>query len=578
MEAGKHAVNTATMAGALLQVRNLTVHLRLASAPILDDIGFDLNISESIGILGESGAGKTTLAKTLVRLLPADCWEIKGSVRFRESEILHANERKLQQFRGAQISVIPQEPELALNPFMSLGKQVDEVLRAHSSLGPRRRREEADAILAAVGLPEPYMSRAYPHQLSGGQRQRAVIALSLVSKPSLLIADEPTSALDNVTQASVLHLLRKVRDRFRLSLLFITHNPALLSGLADRVLVMRGGRIIEAGALSHLFRKPNHPYTREMLRSIPPMPGKRHGSSLAQPPISRTILDLPALKTNVGTERSGAPRVPLLEVRHLRKHYRRGRWPSTGVQMIALEDASLTLWSGSRLALVGKSGAGKSTFGRCVALLETADSGEIRFEGRDVRASEKNELATMRRDIQFVFQQSATAMNPRFEAWEVVAEPLRVNHSISKKESSERALAALEQVGIAAGSAHRSALEFSGGQRQRIAIARALILKPKLLVLDEAFSGLDVCTQMQIADMLFELQAHRSLSYLFITHDLRMAAHLADTIAVMEHGKIVETGSATGLFSHTQRNVTRELIAAIPEVKEFAATSPDTVL
>ncbi len=275
------------------------------------------------------------------------------------------------------------------------------------------------------------------------------------------------------------------------------------------------------------------------------------------------------LKTEVGTEPDEGRPPALLEARHLSKHYLRGRWPSARVRVTALEDADLTLWPGSTLALVGKSGAGKSTLGRCVALLEASDSGEIRFRGRDVLALRKNERAAMRRDIQFVFQQSATAMNPRFQAMEVVAEPLRIEGSRSKKESREWALALLEQVGIAAGSARRTSLEFSGGQRQRIAIARALILKPKLLVLDEAFSGLDVCTQMQIANLLLELQASLSLSYLFISHDLRMAAYLAGTMAVIDRGRIVETGSTSDLLSRTQRNETRELIAAIPELKEL---------
>jgi ABC-type glutathione transport system ATPase component len=244
----------------------------------------------------------------------------------------------------------------------------------------------------------------------------------------------------------------------------------------------------------------------------------------------------------------------------------------------ALEDASLTLWPGSTLALVGKSGAGKSTLGRCVALLEATDSGEIRFQGRNVRTLGRNELAAIRRNVQFVFQQSATAMNPRFQALEIVAEPLRIEASTSKNELLKRALTSLEQVGIAAQWAHRPPLEFSGGQRQRIAIARALIVKPKLLVLDEPFSGLDVCTQMQIADMLVELQASQSISYLFISHDLRMAAYLADTIAVIEHGGIVETGNAAVLFSSTERKETRELIDAIPKMRKSAANAPDTVL
>ncbi len=282
---------------------------------------------------------------------------------------------------------------------------------------------------------------------------------------------------------------------------------------------------------------------------------------------------------DVETESGDARPGPLLEARNLSKQYVRGRWPSARMPVIALEDVGLTLWPGSTLALVGKSGAGKSTLARCLTLLEAPDSGEIRFQGRDVLALGKNERGAIRREIQLVFQQSATAMNPLFQAVEIVAEPLRIERATSKKESCERALALLEQVGILARSARRLPLEFSGGQRQRIAIARALILKPKLLILDEALAGLDVCTQAQIANLLLQLQASLSLSYLFISHDLRMAAYLADTMAVIEHGRIVETGSVAGLFSGAEQKETRELINAIPQMTEAVAVSrPDTVL
>ena len=258
----------------LLQVRELTARLRSTSGTVLDSVSFELAGGETIGILGESGAGKTTLAKSLIRLLSPFNWALEGSIRFRTTEILRATERELQQIRGAQISLIFQEPELALNPVLTVGKQIDEVLRAHCVWNHARRREEALLTLASVGL-EPQIIRAYPHQLSGGQRQRVAIAQSIISKPSLLIADEPTSALDNVTQAAVLTLIKTLRERFRLALVFITHNPALLNGLADRVLVMREGRIVEAGTLEQICFQPNHPYTRELLNSLPPMPTRR---------------------------------------------------------------------------------------------------------------------------------------------------------------------------------------------------------------------------------------------------------------------------------------------------------------
>ena len=561
----------------LLRVRDLTVSLRFPSTVVLEAIDLDLAAGETIGILGESGAGKTTLAKVFLRLLPPSEWVVKGSIRLCERDILCTNERDLREIRGRQISLISQEPELALNPVLPVGEQVGEVLRAHSKLDRRHRREEVNSMLAAVGLSEPHISRAYPHELSGGQRQRAAIALSLVSKPSVLIADELTSALDNVTQAAVLDLLKTLRERMHLALLFITHNPALLSGLADRVLVMREGRIIEAGGLRQILQHPSHSYTRQLISSIPRISHPRFSSSPA--PNSKESSQVRNLNSGVGIGLSdGRPPPPLLEARSLNKRYLKRPWLSDPVRVIALNEASLTVWPGSTLALVGKSGAGKSTLGRCVALLEAVDSGEIQFCGRDVRTLKRDELAATRRDIQLVFQQSATAMNPRFRAVDVVAEPLRIEGSTSSSECRQLALASLEQVAIPDGWADRTSLQFSGGQRQRIAIARALILKPKLLVFDEAFSGLDVCTQMQIADMLVDLQISQSLSYLFISHDLRMAAYLADTIAVIDQGRIVETGSSAHLFSGAQRKETRELVGAIPALWESAPIPPDTVL
>ncbi len=526
----------------LLQIRDLTVRLRFSGAAVLNGVSFDLAAGESVGILGESGCGKTTLAKTLLQLLPPDNWLASGSVQFRQSELLAANDRQLRKIRGAQISLISQEPELALNPVLTVGRQIDEVLRAHSQMDRRSRRQEIEFLLSATGLPGSQIYSAYPHELSGGQRQRVAIAQSLIAKPSLLIADEPTSALDNLTQAETLALLRTLKDRLHVALLFITHNPALLSGLASRLIVMRGGAIVEDGGFEQLYWKPQHSYTEALMRVIP----SQRISTMAAPNL---------------------PRTPLLEVQHLTKTYARARSPfRTQARVVALEDIQLTIPPQSTLALVGKSGAGKSTLARCVALLESPDSGAVRFQNQELFTLHGATLAAARRNIQLIFQHSATAMDPLFSALEVVAEPLRIQGTIHKQECQERALAMMNEVGISSDWAHRSSREFSGGQRQRIALARALILKPKLLVLDEALAGLDPGMQLQIADMLLRLQAFLSLSYLFISHDLRMAAYLSDAIAIIEHGKIVETGSVDDIFSHTERPATRELLNSIPAV------------
>ena len=539
------------MLSPLLQVQNLTLQFCSPSPAIIDGVSFFLHPGETMGLLGESGAGKTTLARALLRLLPPHCQVVSGSIRFRETEILQANERDLEKIRGAQISLIGQEPELALNPVIPVGEQVVEVLRAHSACKRQLLREAALSMLDTVGLPDRHFYSAYPHQLSGGQRQRVVIAQALACKPQLLIADEPTSALDNVIQAEILDLLKRLRDRLQLALVFITHNPALLSGLADRVAVMHSGRIVEEGPFEQVYWRPRHSFTKQLLDAIPSL----------QPEVTRAPETQP---------------VALLEVRGLRKSYLRGGWrASTKSRVVALDDVHFKIFPGSTLALVGKSGSGKSTLGRCLARLEEPDSGEILWEGRNVLKLSRDELIPLRRRMQLVFQHSATAMNPLLPVAEIVGEPLRIGGGVSPKEWRERALAMMEQVGLSTHWADRRPLEFSGGQRQRLALARALILKPDLLILDEALAGLDPSTQAQMADLLKKLQASLSLSYLFISHDLRMAAQLATTIAVMKDGRIVDDRSIAELFSHPQEDETRNLIRSIPQVTEPPYTRAD---
>lgn len=528
----------------LLQVRDLNARLRSSAARVLEGISFDLAVGQSTGILGESGCGKTTLAKTLLRLLSPAIWHVSGSLQFRGTELLTTRTQQLQKIRGAQISLIPQEPELALNPVLTVGRQIDEVLRAHSNMDRKTRRKEVDSMLAAVGLPDRDVYSAYSHELSGGQRQRVVIAQSLIAKPALLIADEPTSALDNVTQAAILDLLKRLKDRLQLALLFITHNPALLSGLADRLIVMRSGCINEDDSFRQVYGNPTHSHAEMLVSTIP------HTSHI------------------VSLERKAENRIPpppLLVAQHLSKVYVRRRGPFRAAStVVALDRVQLTIPPCSTLALVGKSGAGKSTLGRCIALLEPPNSGTICFRGKDLLTLHGRELAETRRHIQFVFQHSSTAMNPSFSVLEVVAEPLRIQGMADKKERRERALEVMEEVGISPLWADRSPLEFSGGQRQRIAISRALVLKPKLLVLDEALAGLDPGMQEQIANLLLRLQSSLSLSYLFISHDLGMAAYLSSTIAVIEQGRIIEAGDVEHIFTRPASAATRELISAIP--------------
>ena len=530
----------------LLKVRDLTVQPccstaeGLASAvlpsAILKEVNFDLFPAETVGLVGDSGAGKTTLARAILGLLTGDQWSVKGSVLYCGTELLTQNERDLRQVRGSQISLIFQEPELALSPMLRVGSQIDEVLRAHSGLSGEGRKLKVLSTLKEVGLAEPPIVTAYPHELSGGQRQRVVIGQSLVSDsplvshPRILIADEPTSSLDSATQSELLKLFKRLRDRFHVSLLFITHDLALLSGFANRTLYLRKGRIVEGGGV-------------EVFRHSPPCSPE----------------DQPAAR------RESYPQVsPLVEANQVRKVYVRKDWPSAQSPVVALDGVDLKLFARSSLALIGKSAAGKSTLGKCLAMIETPDSGEIKFRGGSLATLQKKQPAAIRNKIQIVFQHSAVSINPRFSALEAVAEPLLIQKAASKSDCRDRALVMLEQLGIPSSFAGRKSLTFSGGQRQRIAIARSLVLEPALLILDEALAGLDFDTKIKIADLLQKLQTTLAISYLFITHDLRMATYVADQLAVMQEGKIVESGSVTELLSGPHHEATRQLFDNVP--------------
>jgi peptide/nickel transport system ATP-binding protein len=518
----------------LLRVRDLDVRIRASGLRVLEEISFEVAAGEAIGLIGESGSGKTTLARTLMNLLPRETWNVRGAVELRGIDLLRASEATLQAMRGAQISYISQEPELALNPVMPVARQVAEVLRAHASMSGPQRTKTARAALADVGLKDSSLHDAYPNQLSGGQRQRVVIAQALISKPTLLIADEPTSALDSVTRAGILRLLHELKKQQGLALILITHHAALLKGLVGRVLVLSQGRIVRMGSFD------------EVCVPLKTMPRRR------------------------STDERPAT---LLAAHHLRKSYRRGEWWKRAKSAaFALDDINLDLEAGRTLALVGRSGSGKTTLARCLCGIETPDAGEVRFEGKAVTGLSKKSRRQLRREMQLIFQHSATSFNPLLPALASVMEPLRIQGIGEAREREEQALAMLARVGIPAAWSRRRPHELSGGQRQRLAIARALILRPKLLILDEALAGLDGASQAQMTELLAALQETFSLAYLFITHDLRMAAEISDRVAVMHNGRIVESGGTAEITSSPEHEETRLLLDA--GLMETNSTSP----
>ncbi len=519
--------------GSLLQVQELTVCYAGSTDmhPALDSVTFAVGRGEVVGLAGESGSGKTTLALALLKLLPPSARILSGAIRLNGHEILALGERAMEKIRGRMVSIIFQEPEMALNPVVKAVDQVAELIAVHRGWDARRCREEARRVLADVrfGDSERLVS-AYPHQLSGGQRQRLAMALALACGPALLIADEPTASLDARLQAEWMALVKDLRARLGLAVLLISHDPSILAGVADRLIVLHRGRIAGEAEYGRLRHRP----------SI---------FSAAAPASPRAQAE-----------------EPLLAASDLRKTYRQRRWLSLsgGLAVPALRGVSLSIDRGRTMALVGESGSGKSTLGRCLAGLERPDAGEVRLNGRNLLGLGSREFRKTRRQIQILFQGSAATLNPRFSALEIVAEPLKIVGVASRREQCERALALMDGVGLPARWSGRKPAEFSGGQRQRLALARALALEPKLLILDEPLRGLDLPIQAQLIKLLRDLQAALALAYLFISHDLRLAAELGDDLAVMEAGRIVEYGPAAEVARSPRHPHTRALLEAMP--------------
>ncbi|MFR0693163.1 dipeptide ABC transporter ATP-binding protein [Enterobacterales bacterium AE_CKDN230030158-1A_HGKHYDSX7] len=528
------------MSGRLLEVRDLRIDLPAGGdrASAVNGLSVNLSAGEVLCVVGESGSGKSMLANAILRLLPAHLKPVAGSIHFRGEDLARRSEEGMRQLRGKDIAMVFQEPMSALNPLLSIGRQIDESLRAHG-IGPAsRRRERVLELLGYVGLPEPQdLYHAYPFQLSGGQRQRVVIAIALALEPALLIADEPTSALDVSTQAQVLDLLRRIRREKGMAVLLITHDFAVVEAIADRVLVMEKGRVVEQGALRQVLDDPQHAYTRQLLEAL--SPGQRD------------------------RRRFAADAAALLEVSDLSKHYesRQGLWRRRRVT--ALADATFSLRAGECLGIVGESGSGKTTLGRALVRLLRPDSGQIRLHGEDLAALSQRRLRPLRQQVQMVFQDPYASLNPRQRIGrQIMAGPLA--HGVPAAEAERRARELLRQVGLPETAFERYPRDFSGGQRQRIGIARALAVQPRVLVADECVSALDALVQRQVLELLERLQRELGLSLIFITHDLQVAARLCDRIAVMQGGRIVEQGEAQQVLRAPQHEYTRRLLAAHP--------------
>jgi microcin C transport system ATP-binding protein len=524
----------------LLSIRDLSVAFRQENGENLavDRISFDIRKGETLALVGESGSGKSVTALSVMKLLPYPAARHpSGSILFKGRDLLRLGENAIRQVRGADITIIFQEPMTSLNPLHTIERQVSEVLALHrrGANGPSRAR--VIELLSQVGIPDPQARLAsYPHQLSGGQRQRVMIAMALANEPDLLIADEPTTALDVTVQAQILALLKDLQARLGMAMLFITHDLGIVRRIGEWVCVMKDGRIVEHGEVERVFARPEHPYTRELIAAEPkPDPAPPN-------PTAPVILSTDDLKVWF----------PI----------RRGMLRRTVGHIKAVDGINIEIRKGETLGVVGESGSGKTTLGLAVLRL-ISSQGPIVFMGQGLQGLTFKAMRPFRRDMQIVFQDPYGSLSPRMSVNDIVEEGLWVHHpAMPEPERERRVIQALNDVGLAAESRFRFPHEFSGGQRQRIAVARAVVLEPTFVVLDEPTSALDMLIQAQIVDLLRALQKRRDLTYMFISHDLRVVAALASRLVVMRHGKVVEEGAAADLFARPQSAYTRALFAA----------------
>jgi len=500
----------------------------------VEDVSLQVGADQIVCIVGESGSGKSVAAHALMGLLPRGLAAVSGRILFQGRDLLAQSAQDWRQTRGADIAMIFQDPMAALNPVMPIGRQITEQIRAHRSIGEGAALAEAGVLLAQMGL-APQLLRAFAHQLSGGQRQRVMIAMALSLSPRLLIADEPTTALDVTTQAQILALVKKVQAERQMSVLFITHDFGVVSDIADHVAVMREGRIVESGPAAVVLDSPRDAYTRALIAAVPRLSG-------SPAPL--------------------APQKPLLAVAGLSKSYRSGGFFGRRATP-ALDRVSLTLQRGETLGVVGESGSGKSTLARCIIRLVDSDAGEVLFDGADLARMGPRGLRAQRRRIQMVFQDPFSSLNPRHTVGEIVTAGPRA-HGEPGDAALAQAAEMLRLVGLDAAALSRYPHEFSGGQRQRIGLARALMLRPDVLIADEPVSALDVTVQAQVLDLLDQVRRKMNLAMLFITHDMRVAARICHRVMVMRHGRVVEEGPTATLFAAPKSDYTGQLLAAIP--------------
>ena len=552
----------------ILKVNNLNI--TFGNNEVIHNISYHLNKNEILGIVGESGSGKSVSSLAILGLLPKKISKItNGSIVYNGDDLTQLNSKAFQKIRGLKIAMIFQEPMSSLNPSMTCGDQVEEILLQHSNLSKKQVKEETLTLFEKVKLPQPErVFNAYPHEISGGQKQRVMIAMAIACKPDILIADEPTTALDVTVQKDIINLLKDLQAQTKMSIIFITHDLALISEIAHRVLVMYKGEIVEQGEVETIFKNPEHNYTKALINSRPTLNSRLKILPTIQDFLNDSISD--AIITTEERQKHHKKlysKPPLLEVINVEKEYlTKSGWFTKPQHFKAVNNVSFKLYEGETLGLVGESGCGKSTLGNAILQLDKATAGSILYKGTDITKLSKKETRVLRKEIQIIFQDPYSSLNPRIPVGEAILEPMKVHNLFnSGVERKAQVIEILNKVGLSEDYYNRYPHEFSGGQRQRIGIARTIALQPKLIVCDESVSALDISVQAQVLNLLNTLKIDFGFTYIFISHDLAVVKYMSDQLLVMNQGKIEELGDADIIYSDPEKEYTKKLIHAIPK-------------
>ena len=577
----------------LLEIKNLVTEFSTDGEVMkaVNDVSFTLNRGETIGIVGESGSGKSVTSLSVMRLIPSPPGKISGGeILFHKNDnsvvdLVKLNEREMRAIRGNDIAMIFQEPMTSLNPVFTCGDQVMEAILLHQKVNKKEAKEKTIALFKEVQLPRPEaIFDQYPHQISGGQKQRVMIAMAMSCSPSILIADEPTTALDVTVQQTILDLMLKLQREKDMGIMFITHDLGVIAELADKVVVMYNGKIVEQGPVLEIFSNPQHPYTKGLLACRPPLDVRLKRLPIVSDfmnldeagniqEIDQTVTEATEKEIQTVAEREEAHRKlyaqkPILQIKNLKTYFplKRNFFGKVTEEVKAVDDVTFDVYPGETLGLVGESGCGKTTLGRTVLRLVDPTAGEVIFKGNPLHSMTTSELTEIRKDIQIIFQDPYSSLNPRITVGDAIMEPMQVHKLYANdKERKEKVLELLERVNMLPEHFYRYPHEFSGGQRQRICIARALALRPQFIICDESVSALDVSVQAQVLNLLNELKRDFDFTYIFISHDLSVVKFMSDRMVVMNKGVVEEMGDADQIYSNPQTEYTKKLIAAIPK-------------